>query len=83
MKTEDYLLLAAAGAAVWFILGRGLSLGAAKPVAATAGGSFMGVAEIAPLGGGTFSNGWRYFDDGTAIDPQGCYYFNGARIWCP
>lgn len=27
------------------------------------------------------ANGWRYFDDGTAIDGQGNYYQNGKLIW--
>jgi hypothetical protein len=25
--------------------------------------------------------GWRYFTDGTAIDPQGNYYFQGTKVW--
>ena len=33
--------------------------------------------------GAPYSNGWRYFTDGTAIDPQGNYYSNGALIWSP
>lgn len=27
--------------------------------------------------------GWTYYTDGTAIDPQGCYYKDGAQVWCP
>lgn len=27
--------------------------------------------------------GWRYFDDGTAIDPSGAYYLNGQMVWQP
>jgi hypothetical protein len=26
-------------------------------------------------------NGWRYFSDGTAIDPEGNYYRGGALIY--
>lgn len=38
-------------------------------------------AEIFDAGGGSFSNGWRYFSDGTAIDPSGNYYQGGQLIW--
>ncbi|AXS79855.1 hypothetical protein [Dechloromonas sp. HYN0024] len=24
---------------------------------------------------------WQYFDNGTAIDPQGNYYLNGNLVW--
>lgn len=30
---------------------------------------------------GQIGYGWRYFSDGTAIDPQGNYYKNGVPIW--
>ena len=39
--------------------------------------------EVLNGSGGQFGNGWRYFSDGTAIDPQGNYYQNGALIWSP
>lgn len=32
-------------------------------------------------GGSRFANGWRYFSDGTAIDPNGDYYQGGQLIW--
>lgn len=41
------------------------------------------VTEVLNGSGGQFGNGWRYFTDGTAIDPQGNYYQNGALIWSP
>lgn len=37
--------------------------------------------EIFDINGGVFGNGWRYFSDGTAIDPQGNYYKGGQEIW--
>lgn len=27
--------------------------------------------------------GWRYFDDGTVIDPAGRYYKNGQLVYTP
>jgi hypothetical protein len=41
------------------------------------------IQEILDGSGSSYSNGWRYFTDGTAIDPQGNYYQNGALIWSP
>lgn len=32
---------------------------------------------------GATGYGWRYFSDGTVIDPQGNYYVNGSMIWSP
>lgn len=37
--------------------------------------------EILSSSGASFDNGWRYFSDGTAIDPSGSYYKNGQMIW--
>jgi hypothetical protein len=45
------------------------------------GNAAKAVTEIFNLGGGAFDNGWRYFSDGTAIDPQGNYYHQGQLIW--
>lgn len=41
------------------------------------------VTEVLSGNGGQFTNGWRYFTDGTAIDPQGSYYLNGQLVWSP
>lgn len=27
--------------------------------------------------------GWQYFSDGTVIGPDGCYFHNGEKVWCP
>lgn len=27
--------------------------------------------------------GWTYYSDGTAIGPDGSYYFNGLPVWSP
>lgn len=39
--------------------------------------------EVLNPSGGAFDNGWRYFDDGTSIDPQGRYWKGGQVIWSP
>ena len=28
-------------------------------------------------------NGWSYYDNGTAISPDGSYYFEGQQVWSP
>jgi len=28
-------------------------------------------------------NGWQYFTDGTAISPEGVYYYKGDLVWAP
>lgn len=80
MKTDEILILALAGVAAWLIVKAG-KVGAGSTAAATRPAGW--VSEIFALGGGAHDNGWRYFDDGTAIDPQGCYWNNGVRVWCP
>jgi len=43
-----------------------------------------GVKEIAnPAGSQDPAFGWRYFDNGTAIDPSGRYYFDGQVVYDP
>ncbi len=39
------------------------------------------VTEVLESTGKAFANGWRYFTDGTAIDPAGNYYQGGQLIW--
>lgn len=88
MKTEDLLVLGLAGIAVVMILKAGkINLSGLIPnigTAPTNSPSGSGYAsEIWEGNGTTFDNGWRYFTDGTAIDPQGAYYANGVKVWEP
>lgn len=79
MKQQDMIVLALAGVAVYLI---------AKSQKGGTSGNNSGlrdlantVSEIMDITGKTFSNGWRYFTDGTAIDPAGNYYQGGQLIW--
>lgn len=36
-----------------------------------------------PSAPGSESYGWQYFSNGTAIDPQGNYYYQGNKVWSP
>lgn len=80
MKQNDLIVLGLAGVAVYLIaksqkggITSGLDTGL-RDMAKT-------VSEIMDNTGKTFANGWRYFTDGTAIDPSGNYYQGGQLIW--
>lgn len=73
MKQETMLLIGAA-AAVLLILNRKSS--PAGVLAST-------TKEISQPSGAAFANGWRYFDDGTSIDPMGRYWKGGQIIYSP
>lgn len=86
MKTEEIMVLVLAGVAVFLVV-QAARQGKIKPstggTCATCGGAdLLGkVAEIFTGSGKPYGNGWRYFSDGTAIDPQGRYYKGGQLIW--
>lgn len=78
MKQPELIALGLAGLAVFLILRAkpGTSRAAAKAPKPNA----PGAAEILD-NGRPYSNGWRYFDNGTAIDPLGNYYFQGSLVY--
>lgn len=81
MKTDEMLVLGAAAAAVYLIWNS-----TKKPATTTAtprGSTGMSdwVGEIFSSAGTPYSNGWRYYDNGTAIDPQGNYYYQGQLVY--
>lgn len=88
MKTQDLAILGLAGVAVYMILrSQGVSVsglvgkvtGSAGKTAADAPDSF--VDEIFNAGGTPYTNGWRYYENGTAIDPSGNYYYQGKLVY--
>lgn len=88
MKTQDLAILGLAGVAVYMILrSQGVSVsGLVGKVSGSAGKSATGavdsfVDEIFNASGTPFDNGWRYYENGTAIDPQGNYYFEGKLVY--
>jgi len=82
MKNEEMIALGLAAVAVYLIVNTNKKTGAASGgLSATLGNAAKAVSEIFDTAGGQFGNGWRYFSDGTAIDPQGNYYQNGQLIW--
>jgi hypothetical protein len=77
MKPASAASGGAAGSVFDMLTGQRKASGAAIPQNA------QKVSEVLDGSGGNFSNGWRYFSDGTAIDPSGAYYLNGEKIWSP
>ena len=86
MKSTELIVLGLAGLAV-YLIAKGGKLGTATAAPRTNSGTpgvrsvTDTVAEIFSSAGKTFDNGWRYFTDGTAIDPAGNYYFQGQKVW--
>ncbi len=80
MKQDQMIALGLAAVAVYFITSKNKAnaSGTAKTgIAAIA----AKVSEIFDSSGQAYGNGWRYFSDGTSIDPSGNYYQGGGMIW--
>jgi hypothetical protein len=75
MKNGELIALGLAAVAVYMIWKSQAGKGAGTAAVAD------WTKEIFDLGGGSFGNGWRYFDNGTAIDPSGNYYLNGQMVY--
>ena len=82
MKQTDLIVLGLAGVAVYMIV-KSQKTGKvwSEEIPAGLRSAAQTVSEIMDMGGKAFSNGWRYFNDGTAIDPAGNYYQGGQLIW--
>lgn len=79
MKNEEMIVLGLAGLAVFMIMKSQSSPNKANAnILATV---TRRASEVLNSAGKAFSNGWRYFTDGTAIDPQGNYWYGGQLIW--
>lgn len=76
MKKDSLILVGAAGIALYLVVKAGSVKGAVAKVQ-------QGATEILDSLGKRFSNGYRYFSDGTVIDPSGAYWKNGQMVWAP
>lgn len=81
MKNTELIVLGLAGLAVWMITKKAGATGSQGNGALGTVASFTN--EIFDSAGKAFSNGWRYFSDGTSIDPQGNYYSGGQLVYTP
>lgn len=77
-KQSDLIVLGLAAVAVYMI-----AKSQKSTTTASSGlrGTAATVSEVLDSAGKAFANGWRYFTDGTSIDPQGNYYSGGQLVW--
>lgn len=94
MKSDNLIILAAAGAALYLITSTRRQVGTAAPnkpwpvgnntASGLNNGGTVPVTQIANTAlPGDYGWGWKYFSDGTAISPTGQYYLNGELVWSP
>lgn len=79
MKTEDIAVLGAAAVAVYLILKGNKATTSTTTRGSTGVRDWVG--EIFSSAGTPYSNGWRYFENGVAISPNGDYYQGGQLVW--
>jgi hypothetical protein len=77
MKTEDLVILALVGGGVFFMAKYLAGRTKNQPAKNTGVAPPKYVQEIQR------SDGWTYYDDGTAIGPDGRYYFQGNEVYAP
>ncbi len=92
MKTEEMIALAIGGIALWMMfVSRKVAAAPASPSQIPAGGLFSSLLSPQPAGYVTeITNtadpgepgwAWRYYSDGTVIDPTGAYYYQGQKVY--
>ena len=85
MKQADMIVLGLAGAAVFLIFQaqrKGAGFATSGDLVGNMGKKAQSfVDEIFDAAGKAFDNGWRYFENGTAISPEGDYYLNGQMVY--
>lgn len=77
MKQEEMIALGLAAVAVYLIVNTNKKQAAKKTVYDYRGKSTF------EMQGNTGKNGWTYFDDGTALDPQGNAWEGGQIVATP
>lgn len=77
MKQENLIVLGLAGVAVFMIWQT-----TKKPVKKSTVYDYRGKSTF-ELQGNKAKNGWTYFDDGTALDPQGNAWEGGQIVATP
>jgi len=77
MKSND-LVTILSGAVLAFVAWKVLA-GSATATSTATGGIFPTQIKANTIG--TDAAGWQYFNDGTAIAPNGDYYYQGSLVW--
>jgi hypothetical protein len=88
MNKNTMMILAAAGLGLWYVTKM-----TKRPVTAAGAASLNkgGAVNVPSYTKSIFNTalpgqegwGWQYFNDGTAIGPDGSYYTNGQKVWSP
>lgn len=81
MKQDQMIALGLAAVAVYFITSKNKANAAGGTAKTGIAAIAAKVSEIFDASGQSYGNGWRYFSDGTTIDPSGNYYQGGALVW--
>lgn len=81
MKQSDFIVLGLAGLAVYMIWQSQKPKATSTTSSSPRAGLDTFVDEIFNGSGRPFDNGWRYFENGVAIDPSGNYYQGGQMVW--
>lgn len=81
MKKPEMIVLALAGLAVYMIVTSKKAGATSTSTPGTRAAVDNFVDEIFSAKGTPFENGWRYYENGVAIDPQGNYYQDGKKVW--
>lgn len=81
MKQSDLIVLGLAGLAVYMIWQSQKPKTTSTGTSGQRAGLDTFVDEIFNSSGRPFDNGWRYFENGVAIDPSGNYYRDGQMVW--
>lgn len=89
MKSDTLIILGAAGLGLFAIANMIKPGGLRVPTGGGTAGALnnYGNAPVTEINNtalpGQEGWGWTYYSDGTAIDPNGVYYYQGARVWSP
>lgn len=78
MKSNDLIVLALAGVAVFMLLRSRQSAGVTQSKSVNMVDDIINTALPGQPGWG-----WQYFENGTAISPSGEYFYQGASVWKP
>lgn len=89
MEENDLIVLGLAGVAVYMILQAQKKTATGTSTSPTRSGTTTTaskgitdmVSEILNPMGQAYDNGWRYFDNGTSISPEGDYYLYGKLVY--
>ena len=88
MKNDTLVILAAAGVGLWLVSRMTQPQARTAPALSLNNGGQVNTAGYVRQIFNTALPGqegyaWQYYNDGTAIGPDGSYYQNGQKVWSP